>query len=159
MAKATKGFKAAEVEASVGDTVADVAVEAVVDQHITETLTGGAEEGISVVQLTGLLNTETNMSHAFTNFEGHEIDVVTLDNVTLLDGKEIGFGKETPFSEKEKKFVPSFDQKEEGKWIANWTKKTDDGKVKLKASFDASTKVLKLDGERFERATVRVYFK
>lgn len=155
MAKANKAIKAAEVEASVGITPADTAVETIVDQHIEQISKEPlvVDGKVMALNVAGLLNSNAK-DPKFQEHIGREIDVIVLDEVKPLEGDVITFQKD------DKKFVKSFDKKEENVWIVSFGRKASQGgKIKLKAAFDASTGILKLDGEGFESAELRVYFK
>lgn len=103
-----------------------------------------------------LLNSSYSLKDEFVFAEDKEVAAVTLDSVTALDGTEIELSTDGG-----KKFVPSFDKKEDGKWILHYFVKDIDDKVILKliASYDHNTKVLKADGEYWERCAIRIDLK
>lgn len=84
-----------------------------------------------------------------------EVDTVLLDSITGSDGEEIEFEGQDG-----RKFVPSFDSKEDGKYIIHYfVKNGEEVLLKLKGSYDHNTGVIKADGHGFEKCSVRINLK
>lgn len=101
-------------------------------------------------------NVESNVkSEGIPNVSDLEVDVVLLDSITGADGEEIEFEAQDG-----RKFVPSFDSKEDGKYILHYFIKADEEVLlKLKASYDHNTGIVKADGHGFEKCSVRINLK
>ena len=122
---------------------------------IKEELKAQGKAGMVLAEL--LLNSSHSLgSDIYLSNTETEIDVVTLDSVTGLDGEEIEFTETGG-----KRFVPSFDSKEDGKYILHYFVKDTEDKVllKLTASYDHNTKVVKADGFGWERCAIRIDLK
>lgn len=114
----------------------------------------GYTGGMALTEL--LLNSEHSLKDELAFINETEVVAVTLDSITALDGTEVEFGTVGG-----KRFVPSFDSKEDGKWIIHYFVKDIDDKVILKliASYDHNTKVVKAHGEYWERCAIRIDLK
>lgn len=121
---------------------------------IKEELKAQGKGGMALTEL--LLNSSNSLAEGFAEIQEDQIDVVTLDSITGLDGEEIEFTESGG-----KRFVPSFDSKEDGKYILHYFVKDIDDKVLLKlvASYDHNTKVVKADGFGWERCAIRIDLK
>ncbi|QBZ70603.1 hypothetical protein pETSU_022 [Edwardsiella phage pEt-SU] len=133
-------------------------LEIVMDKYLKEKLTNhqwSAKGGMVLAEL--LLNSSYSLSSdIYLSGTEAEIDVVTLDSITGLDGEEIEFTETGG-----RRFVPSFDSKEDGKYILHYFVKDTEDKVllKLTASYDHNTKVVKADGFGWERCVIRIDLK
>lgn len=114
------------------------------------------QQGGGMVLTELLLNSEHSLKDELAFIGETEVAAVTLDSITALDGTEVEFGTIGG-----KSFVPSFDSKEDGKWIIHYFVKDSDDKVILKliASYDHNTKVVKAHGEYWERCAIRIDLK
>lgn len=112
---------------------------------------------IGMVLVTVPVNTEISVrSEGSISIEGLEIDTVLLDSITDNNGDEIELK-----SQNGRKFVPSFDRKEEGKYIIHYFTKGDDDEIllNLKGSYDHNTGLVTVEGNGFSTATIRINLK
>lgn len=150
---------AGHIAKCVGIDEADVnrALEIVLDKYLGDKVTGYQySTSAGMVMVTVLLNSEYSLKDEFKFAEDKEVRAVTLDSITGLDGTEIEFTESGG-----KPFVPSFDKKEDGKWILHYFVRDVEDRVilKLVASYDHNTKVVKADGEYWERCAIRIDLK
>lgn len=132
-------------------------LEIVMDKYLKEKLISHQQAASTgMILATVLLNSEYSLKDEFKFAEDKEVDAVTLDSITGLDGTEIEFTESGG-----KCFVPTFDSKEDGKYILHYFVRDIDDKVilKLTASYDHKTKVVKAHGEYWERCTIRIDLK
>lgn len=123
-------------------------------EKVKEDMREQASSGIVLATL--LLNSSHSLKDQDILSGPGTIDVVTLDSITGLDGEEIEFTETGG-----KRFVPSFDSKEDGKYILHYFVKDTEDKIllKLTASYDHNTKVVKADGFGWERCAIRIDLK
>lgn len=141
----------------ISETDVESAIEIVLDKYLGDKVIGyqqSTSTGMILAEV--MLNSAYSLKDEFAFAEDKEVAAVTLDSITALDGTEIELSTDGG-----KKFVPSFDKKEDGKWIIHYFVKDSDDKVILKliASYDHNTKVVKADGEYWERCAIRIDLK
>lgn len=152
MSKQVFDVKLAEAEVTALDAAAEKFQEEM--GKIKEELKVSDKAGMILAQV--LLNSSHTLKDEAAFVGETEVDVVTLDSITGLDGEEIEFTEVGG-----KRFVPSFDSKEDGKYIIHYFVKDTEDKalLKLVASYDHNTKVVKADGEGWERCSIRIDLK
>uniref|UniRef100_A0AAU8KXC4 Uncharacterized protein n=1 Tax=Pantoea phage Survivor TaxID=3232176 RepID=A0AAU8KXC4_9CAUD len=150
MSKQVFDLKLAEAEVAAMDKAANDFADAV------EAIKATNSQDIGMVLVNVPANVEINVkSEDSDNIDGFEVDVVLLDSITGSDGEEIEFEGQDG-----RKFVPSFDSKEDGKYILHYFIKADEEVLlKLKASYDHNTGIVKADGHGFEKCSVRINLK